>query len=255
MGAAMISACSLLIDVSDMARPRPAGVDAGADASTSEQGSSLGWCEQQGPTLFCDDFDEHALPGPWDNSVAVAAVGHLASDGVKSSPNAFVATVNDSNPGGHVALDKSFGVPPNAVHLAFDWRPDSIDSNPGRTMRTAEMQLISTEGFYYLQFGVNSDGSLYIDEQRVPNGGGGGVAHHPLSVSAAVGTWLHVQIDARLVGTPSVTVLVDGNDAVTAALSPLSPKARVVLYLGATYTPNPSAGWQFRFDNVTFAMD
>ena len=198
-GLAFVAGCSLT-DLSDLSDGGPADVT--TDKSSSPDGSVDAAASDGCGHLFCDNFDDHALGGGWDD-VAIPANLSL-SDVAVSPPNALQAFTAPAPSGNDDAfLVKSF---PSAQHIELQADLRTLCDAVGEI----DIVAIFAQSF---SLTVNSEGSSATGELIYTDADGG--AHDldkPLPPAAFVDGGLPYHRYRLVVDVPTGTysVFVDG---------------------------------------------
>ncbi len=258
--------------------PVDASVDAGDGAaveasSATDSGSPTGpFCKSLTPPeaglFFCDDFDEHALPGGWQTWVETAGTLTETDASAVSPPNAVDQTTIQLSSGQavNVALRTPMPVPtvPVTLSFAFEVQPVQIDPTAGAAIVLAAIDFLDGTGDRYtvgLAINVaNGAPALALGEQSsAADGAPPAFVNHPLSpmMPLTMNKWSEVVIEVDW-GATSVegSVIVDGNSELAVPLTmtvvPTTLQIGVGTSFVTTYDGGLSPVWELRYDNVVF---
>jgi len=258
--------------------PLDASVDAGdgapVEASVTDSGSPTGpFCKSLTPPeaglFFCDDFDEHALPGSWQTWVETAGTLTETDASAVSPPTSVDETTIElaSGQAVNVALRTTLQpVPavPATMTFAFDVQPVQFDPTAGAAIVLGAIDFLDGAGDRYtvgLAINVaNGAPALALGEQSsAADGAPPAFVNHPLSpaMPLAMNAWSRVVIEVDW-GAASVEgrVLVDGNSELAVPLTmtvvPTSLQIGVGTSFVTTYDGGLSPVWELRYDDVVF---
>ncbi len=263
-----LASCGLFPNVSDLGTPDASVTEGGASDVTYptdapadraiDANADGGSSPCQGTFLFCADFDTVTnVSDGWSSMYSQGATaGGFDKTTFISAPASFVASMTgQADAGGATswALDETLNMSiPSVLLLDFDVRLD-VPSLSGLTQLDAVA----------LNLGVYSNNDIQIVWQIEPNlttqiyaqksvGGvsGGGIGLGPFA-SLAIGTWKHVQFRVTQGSPPTLDILYDGVNVLTAGQLPNAAQDPVIdLAVGITYLDTASAPWKIEFDNV-----
>jgi hypothetical protein len=255
---APLIACSLVVDTDGLAgaelTPDAGGFDERAnddrvlvDGQATDtsvdvlQPDSAAPCVD-GPTRFCDDFDQ-ADPGTkWTDRYESRGALTFDSPGL-SLPHAFNAKIVAGSESGSAALYKTFLGTPSGVRCALDLKIGDVPS-----VGEVDVLDIRTDSggpdhhVYFARFGAN-----WSVAEFQPNADGGQSLDRSKALGAAlpVNTWFNVVLDV----TPTVATLTA--NGMTVRLDGLSPPGGTKrTTLGITYANESVATASLFFDNV-----
>jgi hypothetical protein len=227
--------------------------------------------------FFCDDFDEHGLPGSWSTWVETAGSMTETDASAVSPPSSVDETTTQLANGQavNVALRTSFPVPPVPVTLtfAFEVQPVQIDPTAGAAIVLGAIDFLDTSSDRYtvgLAINVSSgDPALALGEQsgvvsggNFPDGAPPTFVNHPLSpmMPLKLNTWSRIVIEVDW-GATNVEgkVSIDGTPALAVPLTmtvvPTSLQIGVGTSFVTTYDGGLSPVWEVRYDNVVFTAE
>ncbi len=136
------------------------GLDA-SDATPGDTGSAVDSSAPVGPycaslpqpdggLFFCDDFDEHALPGSWQSWGEMGGGMTETDASAVSAPNSVDETTMPLGSGGiiNVALRTPLPLPqlPATLSLAFDLQPLEIDPTAGAAIVLGAIDFLDGSG-------------------------------------------------------------------------------------------------------------
>ena len=265
------------------------GLDASADANgvlaesgATESGTDAGpFCASltrpDGGIFFCDDFDEHQLPGAWN--IWAQTSGTLAeTDASAVSPPTAIDVTTQAVTNGqvvNVALRTPLAVPTPPATLTFTYsvEPVQIDISAGAAIVLGAVDFLDSAGNRYtvgLAINVSSgQPALALGEQtgvtdggNLPDGAPPVYVSHPLSVlqPLAMNTWLtvEVEIDWTTTGLEG-KVIVNGNPELDAQLTMTVVPTSLQIGVGTSYVTEyatmASPVWEVRYDNVVFSAN
>jgi len=279
-----------LTDASVTDSPQSDGpVDASVDATdggpveasgVTDSGTPTGpYCESLTPPdaglFFCDDFDEHPLPGSWNTWVETAGSMTETDASAVSPPNSVdESTIQLANGQVvNVALRTSFNpVPavPVTLTFAFEVEPVQIDPAAGAAIILGAIDFLDGSGDRYtVGLAVNvANGlpALALGEQsgvvsggNFPDGAPPTFVNHPLApnMPLRMNKWSQVVVEIDW-GATSIEgkVIIDGTPALAVPLTmtvvPTSLQIGVGTSFVTTYDGGLSPVWEVRYDNVLF---
>ncbi len=275
-----VTAADARVDEAQADAPADASVDARDSASAddgggvTDSGAPQGvFCRSLTPSadgglFFCDDFDEHPLPGSWQTWLQMAGT-MIETDASAVSPPTSVdeTTIQLANGQAvNVALRTTMPVPavPATLRLAFQVQPVQIDPTAGAAVVLGAIDFLDGSGDRYtVGLAINVAGgqaALALGEQSsAADGAPPTFVDHPLSTMQPLpmNTWSEVVIEVDW-GATSVEgqVIVGGSPelAVPLAMSvaPTSLQIGVGTSFVTTYDGGLSPVWELRYDNVVF---
>jgi hypothetical protein len=231
-----------------------------ADAGGAE-GGRLGYCESLSPApAFCDDFDEHALPGEW---AAVSDVGGTLSEdstSFVSSPSSLL-THDDALQAGQpldTALRTQLRLPAAPDTISFEVQLEPVSADLDACAATVVAALDFTDAAndrYTVQFTLVQQGlalGLRLEEQSGFADGASSYLSHPLADPLPLGTWTDVRMVVGRTAAMAATVHVSFNGAaeLDTPLSITVDATTLQLTIGSSFETEPSGGWANRYDNV-----
>ncbi len=264
----------------------PLGDDASAHDATSPLDATKtppadgGFCATlvppTGGVFFCDDFDEHALPGSWNTWHESSGTLVETEAGSFSPPNsvdeatlplAFGQTID-------VALRTLLSAPaapPATLRFAFAIDPLQIDPASGAAIVLGAVDLLDSSGDRYsVELSVNvvsGAPALALGEQYgfpdggLPPDGGPPYINHPLPPTQPLpmNAWtdIVVELDWTAPFTAQGIVTINGGQELAVPLSlnltPTSLQIGVGTSYVTEYTSGNSPVWELRYDNVWFS--
>jgi hypothetical protein len=266
-----------------------AAVEAGADGSVGtgdaaphEGGSApeaggpycASLTQPEGGLFFCDDFDEHALPGSWQTWAETNGTIVETDASFVSPPNSVDETTVPVSSGQiiNVALRTPMPVPavPTTLRLGFSLQPLRIDTTANAAIVLGAIDFLDNAGYRYtvgLAINVASglpalalgEQSGLADGDNFPDGAPPTFVNHPLSPSMplAMNAWSDLVIEVDW-GTSSLEgkVIVNGNleldVPLTLTVDPTSLQIGVGTSFVTEYATGLSPVWELRYDNVLF---
>lgn len=273
-------------DASVVADGSPSPSDSGGggdepDGGSVEAGSvpdaSAGYCASvarpaAGP-FFCDDFDDSALPGPWDNWFEMSGTLVETDASAASPPNSVVETTEllTNGEGINVALRTYEGVPtlPATLLFSFSIEPVQIDTTANAAIVLGAIDFLDGEYRYSVGLAINvssgqpllalGEQSGLVDGDNFPDGAPPTYVNHPLPPSdpLSMNQWLTIVIEidwstSGFEGKVSVNGALELNTALTLTVAP----SQLQIGIGTSYVTEYSSGtspvWEIRYDNVLF---
>jgi hypothetical protein len=257
--------------------PETGAMESGVDAS--DGGNPGGpFCASlarpDGGIFFCDDFDEHALPGSWQTWAQTEGTMLETDASSRSPPNSVDETTTMLAYGQalNVALRTPLPVPsvPSTLMLAFSLEPLQIDPTANAAIVLGAIDFLDASGYRYtvgLAINVASGApALAVGEQTGPASGGNypdgappTFVNHPLSqtMPLPMKAWtdLVLEIDWTSSGlTGKVTV--GGNQELDVPLTMSLVPASLQIGIGTSFVTEYEGGlspvWELRYDNVAF---
>jgi hypothetical protein len=227
------------------------------DATPMADGDANGsaaWCASHGGSVFCDDFDNHALMAFWDSD-GLSGGGSVSADGSAfvSAPTSFLAVI----PGvlsskAYASLKKQLGIVTPTLTLSFDMRPDTAD--PARNANVISLDLGADAGsLSNISLYVSASGLDHLDVNAPAAG-----TTIDLSSPLAPG-WIRVFLGIDFQSAPpSVTLSTGPAGSSQPTYTVLAPRALdpsfangpLRVALGVNFVAVPETGWQVRFDDV-----
>jgi hypothetical protein len=210
--------------------------------------------------VFCDDFDEHPLPGPW---AILREVGGTLGE----NPAAFVSPPNslrtvDSALQAGQPLDTALRTqiplpsPPGTTVLAFQWQAAAVDPSAGAVTVVAGLDFIdAANNRYTVQFALVEQGGLLsvrLEEQSGFIDGGVSYLSHPLPDAIVLGQWTDVGlvVNRSSAGTASAHVTFNGGTELDTPLAITVSATTLQIDIGSAFESEPSNGWTNLYDNV-----
>jgi hypothetical protein len=260
--------------------------DAGADATdgsptdapTLPEGSTTFSCAsieppEAGP-FFCDDFDEHALPGSWQSWGEMLGTMVETDASAVSPPNSVVETTMPLSSGQvvNVALRTPLAVPtpPATLTFAFAVQPVQIDTTANAATVLGSIDFLDSGGYRYtvgLAINVASGlPALALGEQsglangmNYPDGAPPTFTNHPFDPAKplVMKTWSDVviELDWKASGLTG-RVTIDGVDELDVTLTMTLVPTSLQIGIGTSFVTEYEGGlspvWEIRYDNVLF---
>lgn len=243
----------------------------GPDATASDAfpfeaqaGSYCASIAPDGGLFFCDDFDEHPLPGSWQQLGETS--GTLTeTDASSLSPPDSLDEKTFALDGGqviNVALRTPLGLPalPATVRFGFGLQPVQIDPAANAGIVLGAVDFLDAAGDRYT-VGLSIDvvsgkPALLLVEQTATTDGGIAYAQHPLDPlqPLPMNAWtdLVIEIDWSAPTSAQAKVLVGGSVQLTVPLTMTVTAASLQIGVGTSYESQPSPGWELRYDDVRF---
>jgi hypothetical protein len=237
-----------------------AGGGARSEAGLGEAGAAT-YCATLSPSpAFCDDFDEHALPGDW----TLDDVGGLFtedSSSFVSRPNSLLAAYNPLASG--ELLDTRLRTPLSLpatlgnIVLEFQLEPVSADPTVGNAAVVAALDFTdAANNRYTVQFTLVQEQigiALRLEEQSGFVDGGTSYSPHPLADPLPPQGWTNIRlvVTRSSATTASALVTFNGHVELNASLEMTVDPTDLQLTIGSIFETEPSGGWQNRFDNVS----
>jgi hypothetical protein len=259
---ASLTACSLLIDTSDLDRGDIA--DGGAEDAPTREGAADAandvatgpFCASLSPKpTVCLDFDEASSVVTYFNgSFADGDGGAVTVDtsAFQSPPASLLVTAPTSHPPGFYGIGVERlvdAVPTTTAHLAFDLRLDKA-SPVGQTARYATIHLLTPGGHYYLYLNAGAGGCSFASDFYATDGGIEQLKGPPMLPCPEPGVWTHVEWTVT-VNPPEERVSFNGVDADKWTI-PAERIGKASFFLGINYLSNEAPNIQHRFDSVVF---
>jgi hypothetical protein len=238
---------------------------ADADAAGREggppdaEGGSPSFCASLSPQpVFCEDFDEHPLPGVWTPSEVGGSLA-LSQSAFISAPSSLDVRFSALSTG--QALDTALRVqfplpaPPTTIAWEFQVRPVALDTTPNGAAVVASLDFVDAENNRYsvqfTMFRVSSSAYLRLEEQSGFTDGGTQYAMHALPDPLDVG-WSRVQLVVTRSGptAASAHVAFGAKTELDTPLQMTVNASALHVTIGSTYEMEPSSGWDILYDNV-----
>jgi len=248
-----------------------AGLDAGAKADAPDatpvdapSGAASGpFCAKLSPRpLFCEDFDERGLPGPWSTFHQVGGTLSIDNTSFVSAPSSLFARYGAMPIGPELddVLRVAFPVQnaPATTALELQVRPTIADPTPNAALVIAAVDFIdAANNRYSVQFTlVNKTGVLNVllEEQSGFANGGTSYVPHAIPDPAPLGQWtdLRLTIVASSATAAEAHVFFGAAHEIDVPLNVTVRATKVQLDVGSTYESQPSMGWGVFYDNVSF---
>jgi hypothetical protein len=255
--------------------------DTGAQDGSSEGGAGGPFCASaprpDGGLFFCDDFDEHGLPGSWQTWGQT--LGTLVeTDAASLSPPSSVVETTAMLSNGQtidVALRTPEPVPaiPATLVFAFSVQPLQIDPTANAAIVLGAVDFLDSGGYRYtvgLAINVASGApALALGEQTGPANGGNYpdgappvFVNHPLSQTKPLpmNEWTDIVLEidwkaASLEGKVTVGGDVELDVPLTMNLVPVSLQIGIGTSFVTEYDGGLSPVWELRYDNVLFTAN
>jgi hypothetical protein len=242
----------------EAASEEAASGDAGHDAEGGEAG---GYCASLSPSpSFCDDFDEHPLPGDWSSVSEIG--GTLSEDHTSfvSPPSSLLADDDalDSGKALDTAVRTQFELPapPDPIALEVQLEPVAADPSAGAATVVAALDFTDTaNNRYTVQLTVAQQGvalGMRLEEQSGFVDGGSAYLGHPLADPLASGAWTDIRlvISRTSAMAASAHVTFNGAPELDTPLTMTVDAKTLQLTIGSSFETEPSGGWKNRYDNV-----
>ncbi len=236
-----------------------AGIRANSEAGASEAGAS-NYCATLSPTpAFCDDFDEHPLPGEW---IVDDVGGSLAEDSSSfvSPPNSLLAVYHALATGQpldtRLRTPLSLPAPPSVIVLEFQLEPVASDPTTGDAAVVVALDFTdAATNRYTVQITLVRQQTAIgarLEEQSGFVDGGTSYSPHALADPLPPDQWTHIRLVITRSSATAASALVtfNGNTELDTPLAPTVNPSDLQLTIGSTFETEPSDGWQNRFDNV-----
>jgi hypothetical protein len=238
------------------------GADQQADGDAYAEGGHSGFCTSQVPQpRFCDDFDEHPLPGFWGTFNQVGGTLALDKAASVSSPNSLLAQYSSLQPGQQLdtALRASFSLPPPPATIIFQFQlqPAVVDPTAGAVTVVASIDFVDvSNNRYSTQFALAQQGGvirLRLEEQSGFADGGSAYVSHPLPDPLSIGVWTNVRlvITRTAATTASARVSFGNASEIDTKLAMTVNGTMLQVAIGSSFESEPSLGWKIRYDDVT----
>lgn len=242
-----------------------AGPDAPPDAAADREAG--GYCAalaHDGGTFFCDDFDEHPLPGGWGLWNEVSGTLDETDAGAVSPPNSAVLATPalPAGQGVDVSLRTAIGLPslPATLRFGFSLQPVQIDTTDNAKMVLGAVDFLDGSGDRYtVDLAIVVSGgaaTLSCDEQSGFSDGGQLYVPHALPAAAnltlGVFTDLELELDWTAPGTVRAVVTVAGVQRLAVSLGMTVTPRSLQIGIGTPYVSEPSLPWKLRYDDVRF---
>ena len=263
MVVASIAGCSLLVETSGLrgGEEQDASVEIDArdgkiEVGTRDSGGAVPPPCTDGPTRFCDDFDDSNPGDKWTTSFRER--GNLTYDKLGlSAPHAFSGELVSGAGDGVAALQKEFAGPPGTIGCAFDLKIGRVGKD-GETV-AFEIQtypatsngprVVGTHAVSLLNLNGTATWSL---EEYQSSAGGQPVVNRSTPVGdLPTGSWIHVAIAWT---TSSVKLTTNGSIATLDALKTPTDSVRRGVSLGITFAAATVQAGSLSFDNVDCTM-
>jgi hypothetical protein len=247
----------------------PVGPDAG-DGGGGIDGnvkSDAPYCQSIKPDagiFFCDDFDDHPLPGSWQSFGETNGTMTEVDAASVSAPNSLdeKTVAVGTNTTVDVALRTPLGLPtlPATLRLGFQVMPVQIDptANSGVVLGAIDF-LDKNSQRYTLGLAVNvvsGQPALVLGEQSAFSDGGIDYVQHPLPPTQPLpmNAWSDVVIEADWSSTTSAMISVTVGGVQQTSFSATIPitAASLQIGVGTSYVFEPAPVWEIRYDNVRF---
>src|ERR1700722_6129608 len=227
---------------------------------------------EAGP-FFCDDFDESALPGPWDNWFETSGNLDETDAGAPPPPNSVVEMTDPlaNGEGINVALRTYEGVPalPTTMIFSFAVEPVQIDMTANAAIVLGAIDFLDGQYRYSIGLAINvssgqpllglGEQSGLVDCSNFPDGAPPTYVNHPLPPSdpLAMNQWstIAIEIDwstSGLVGKVSVNDNLELTTPLTLAVTPSQLQIGIGTSYVTEYSGMTSPVWELGYDNVLF---
>jgi hypothetical protein len=236
-----------------------AAIRAGSEAGASEAGAS-NYCATLSPTpAFCDDFDEHPLPGEW---IVDDVGGSLAEDSSSfvSPPDSLLAVYDALATGQpldtRLRTPLSLPAPPSAIALEFQLEPVAADPTVGNAAVVVALDFTdAATNRYTVQITLVRQQMAIgarLEEQSGFVDGMTSYSPHALADPLPPGQWTHIRLVITRSSATAASALVtfNGKTELDTPLELTVNPSDLQLTIGSTFETEPSDGWQNRFDNV-----
>jgi hypothetical protein len=250
------------------------------DASLGADGSGpvSPFCASQVPPdgglFFCDDFDEHGLPGLWQSYGELGGTLVETDASALSPPNSVDLTTTQLTAGQPINIDLRTpeGVPalPSTLIFSFAVEPLKIDSTFNAGIILGAVDFLDSSGNRYTDGlainVVSGEPALVLGEQSgaanggpLPDGAPPVYVSHPLPETdpLAMSAWSTITIEldwttTTLEGKVSVNGKQEIDVPLTLSLVPTSLQIGIGTSFVTEYEGGLSAVWELRYDNVLF---
>src|ERR1700722_5771858 len=227
---------------------------------------------EAGP-FFCDDFDESALPGPWDNWFETSGTLDETDASAASPPNSVVEMTDPlaNGEGINVALRTYEGVPalPTTMIFSFAVEPVQIDMTANAAIVLGAVDFLNGQYRYSIGLAINvssgqaalslGEQSGLIDGDNFPDGAPPAYIGHnlPPTDALALNRWSTIVIEldwsaSGLVGKVSVNGKLELNTPLEMTVTPTQLQIGVGTSFVTEYADSGSPIWIVRYDNVLF---
>lgn len=254
------------------------------DAPALPEGSTTFTCasiaKPDGGIFFCDDFDEHALPGSWQSWGQMQGTLVETDASAVSPPNSVVETTMPVSNGQviNVALRTLLPspTPPATLTFSFDVEPVQIDMTANAATVLGSIDFLDSAGYRYtVGLAINTasgapalalgEQSGLADGMNYPDGASPTFTNHPLSQTEplVMNAWSNVVIELDWTPTSLEAKVqwasVNGNQEddipLTMTLVPSSLQIGIGTSYVTEYDGSLSPVWELRYDNVLFIGD
>jgi hypothetical protein len=227
---------------------------------------------EAGP-FFCDDFDESALPGPWDNWFETSGTLDESDASAASPPNSVVEMTQPlaNGEGINVALRTYEGVPaiPTTMMFSFAVEPVQIDMTANAAIVLGAVDFLNGQYRYSIGLAINvssgqpalslGEQSGLIDGDNFPDGAPPSYIGHnlPPTDALALNRWSTIVIEldwsaSGLVGKVSVNGKLELNAPLELTVTPTQLQIGIGTSFVTEYADSGSPIWIVRYDNVLF---
>jgi hypothetical protein len=275
--------------------PGDATHEAAGDAGSPEASPESSVADSGGPycasrtrpdggIFFCDDFDEHALPGSWQTWAQMMGTLVETDASAVSPPNSIDETTMPLTSGQvlNAALRTPLPVPavPSTLTFAFSVEPVRIDATANASIVLGAVDFLDRAGYRYtvgLSIVVVSGApALELGEQSglasggdYPDGAPPLYVNHPLSqtLTLPMNAWTDIVIEldwaagsgadagTTLAGKVTVGGAQPFDVPLTMTLVPQSLQIGIGTSFVTEYDSGPSPVWELRYDNVLFTAN
>jgi hypothetical protein len=246
----------------------PNGTPEGGTHDSGGGGAPDGsYCASIAPDVglfFCDDFDEHPLPGSWSTWREMGGSLDESDASAKSPPNSAdeKTTMLALGQAVDVSLRTPLGLPsvPATFRFGFSLEPVQIDPTANAAIVLGAVDFLDGAGDRYsveLVINVESGApALALDEQSGFADGGSAYLHHPLPPAQplSLNAWadLVIEIDWTAPAKAQGIVTVNGAQEIDVPLTMTVAPTSLQIAIGTSYVSEPAPEWELRYDNVRF---
>jgi hypothetical protein len=242
--------------------PTPSDTGPAAEAGDAGEGGLPAFCASLSPRpVFCDDFDEHPLPGVWDTLTQTGGTVTLDNAASVSPPKSLLAKDSALQPGQPLdsALRMHFSLPPPPTTFVWDFWIQPVAVDTGTTAAIVFASIDFTDGAsnrYSVQFTLFQNGGplgVRMEEQSGFADGGSSYTAHPLPDPLPIGKWTDLRLTLTRTAATSASARVTFDSAVEmdAPIGMTVNGSTLQMTIGSSYETEPSQGWTIRYDNVT----
>jgi hypothetical protein len=252
-GAGSPSDAGLAINAGDAGTDTAPPVDAALDSS-ADTATDASFCTTANAT-FCSDFEQGALPSPWESSVGFGkATLSIEASEAKTGQRALVASCPTLSGGEQTValLRKPLGqVIGGAISIDFSIRPEAIGQLPGGGWAVAKLESADSSGNKcVLFFRVSSTVTELVESCALADGGNdfAKITAPPLPTNA----WAAVHVEAQLTQTSTKYSFDLGGKRIGEVAGNLhNYRLSPTFFVGHVFLAAPTAPWRIRFDDVS----